>query len=100
MCYNPMDTLLPTMDMLLPSGYTVMDMFLPIMDMILPSGYTVMDMFLSTMDMLLPGSRMVDMRLWICSSHLWICRVDMTSQHVNSIRMSCRDHTRTGFLIL
>jgi hypothetical protein len=41
-----MDTLLPTMDMLLPSGYAVMDMFLPTMDMLLPSGYAVMDMFL------------------------------------------------------
>ena len=54
-------------------GYAVMDMFLPTMDMLLPSGYAVMDMFLSTMDMLLPGSRMVDMRLWIRSSHLWVC---------------------------
>ena len=73
-------------------------------------GYAPMDMLLPPMGMSLPGSSLVDKLLWTCSSQLqwcscqnlllWIWRVDMTSQNVNSIRMSCRDHTRTGFLIL
>ena len=111
--YAPMDMPLPTVDMLRP-GYAPMDMLLLncgyASTRISHGGYAPMDMLLPPMGMSLPGSPLVDKLLWTCSSQLqwcscqnlllWVWRVDMTSQNVNSIRMSCRDHTRTGFLIL